>query len=90
MFPDSKWLTIDGIQSGHAVRNTFGQPKDETYGRLNTFTAQNSVDVVREMYETSVKDGSLRPVIDLEPHYESEWIRRSRQRMSRADAECNC
>ncbi|GFZ51157.1 hypothetical protein JCM24511_08915 [Saitozyma sp. JCM 24511] len=71
MFPDSKWLTIDGIQSGHAVRNTFVQPKDESYGRLNTFTAQNSVDVVREMYETSGKDGSLRPVIDLEPHYES-------------------
>ena len=72
MFPTSPWLMIDGIQSGHACKRTFLKPENESFGEMNTFLAQNSVDYVREMYETSTKDGSLRPVIDLEAHYESE------------------
>ncbi|OCF43452.1 hypothetical protein I317_02752 [Kwoniella heveanensis CBS 569] len=71
LFPDSKWLTIDGIQSGHSADREYPHLEDPSIGTLHWFKAQNSVDYVREMYATSTRDGSLRPVIDLEAHYES-------------------
>ncbi|WWC61515.1 uncharacterized protein I303_104099 [Kwoniella dejecticola CBS 10117] len=71
LFPHSKWLTIDGIQSGHTCCYKYPPLSDPSIGTLNWFHAQDSVDLVREMYARSTEDKSLRPVIDLEPHYES-------------------
>ncbi|WVW83538.1 hypothetical protein I302_105559 [Kwoniella bestiolae CBS 10118] len=71
LFPHSKWLTIDAIQSGHSCALKYPPLTDPSIGTLHFFLAQNSVDHVREMYATSTRDGTLRPVIDLEGHYES-------------------
>jgi hypothetical protein len=62
-FPDADWLTLDCVQTGHT---------DFPHSVPNWFSTSCYMPV-RTMYKNAekVKGGKLRPVIDLEPHYES-------------------
>lgn len=62
-FPDADWLTLDCVQTGHT---------DFPHSVPNWFSTSCYLPV-RTMYKNAekVKGGKLRPVIDLEPHYES-------------------
>jgi hypothetical protein len=64
-FPESSWLSLDCVQTGHGDRH------DNPAVKINMWQGTKPYVPVRMMYETMRPDGSPRPVIDLEPHYES-------------------
>jgi hypothetical protein len=64
-FPQSNWLSLDCIQTGHGDRH------DNPEVKINMWQGTKPYVPVRMMYDTLRPDGTPRPVIDLEPHYES-------------------
>jgi len=60
-FPDADWLSLDCIQTGHC---------DFPHAVPNWFSTSSYLPV-RKMYANATPAGTPRPVIDLEPHYES-------------------
>jgi hypothetical protein len=64
-FPKASWLSLDCVQTGHGDRH------DNPAVKINMWQGTKPYLPVRMMYETMRPDGSPRPVIDLEPHYES-------------------
>jgi hypothetical protein len=64
-FPQSSWLSLDCIQTGHGDRH------DNPNVKINMWQGTKPYVPLRIMYNTMRPDGRPRPVIDLEPHYES-------------------
>lgn len=60
-FPDADWLSLDCVQSGHS----------EAGMGWDMWSPTSSYLPIRQMYNTMKKDGTPRPVIDLEPHYDN-------------------
>ena len=80
-FPDADWLTLDVIQSGHhdtekpvfldAAESSGGGDAQSGAGGIPVWMARSSYDPIRKMYATPKKGGGIRPVMDLEAHYEN-------------------
>jgi hypothetical protein len=75
-----------------AVKEALGAEKDEADGnaqaggvQMPMWYARSGYVPVRKMYETRKKDGTPRPVIDLEAHYENthHWFTVSRRDLAR-------
>lgn len=68
-FPESEWLSMDIIQSGHIDVKTMGLQGDARF--IDSWDPRSSVVPVRRMYDARTKEGKPRPVMDSEGHYES-------------------
>ncbi|KAL8291354.1 hypothetical protein RQP46_002332 [Phenoliferia psychrophenolica] len=66
-FPDADWLSMDVIQSGHSD----GRGNQGDGGLVPMWKATSSYLPVSAMYAHLRKDGTPRPVQDMEGHYES-------------------
>lgn len=77
-FPDSEWVTLDCVQTGHW--NSIPETKNSEAGTqagggpgglLRHWSGSACYEPIRKMYNTMCPKGLPRPVIDLEPHYEA-------------------
>lgn len=70
-FPDAEWLSLDCVQTGH-WNTPGGADVDPTKEQaLLHWRGSSPYEAIRKMYNNPRSDGTPRPVIDLEAHYEA-------------------
>ncbi|KAM0753520.1 hypothetical protein T439DRAFT_377708 [Meredithblackwellia eburnea MCA 4105] len=67
-YPESDWLSLDVVQSGH-MGDQFGLQGDAS--KYASWKGTSSYLPVRHMYGKKDRHGNPRPVMDMEGHYES-------------------